>query len=137
MNIKSKTVICKEIEDFKLEHQGEYCEYYIGITNNPTRRLVEENELKEHINSGKLTSNVWYLANTGENKIAVEIEVAFQNLGMKEYKSGSKGKENTTYIYCFKLNNNINLDKENLKGMVKQKLNALLENQQKNKKNEK
>lgn len=132
MNIKSKIVICKEIEDFKLQHEGEYCEYYIGITNNPTRRLVEKNELNEHITSGKLTSNTWYLANTGENKIAIEIEVKFQTLGMKEFNPESKGKANTTYIYCFKLDNNINAEKEKLKSVLKQKLNIILENQTKN-----
>lgn len=102
MEVSTKEQICLAIEAFKTKHGGEYSEYYIGITNNPVRRLIEGSEIIEHVNSGKLDSDIFHISNTGKNSIAVEIELEFQEKGMKGHNPESKGVEESIYVYCFK-----------------------------------
>ena len=104
---KDKETIKKNIEQFKQKNGGDYPEYYIGITNDPDRRLMEdlENEkLNEHIKAGIYDAEGEVCVEDAEtNKIAREIEVYFQDLGMQKYNPRSKGIESSRFIYCFKI----------------------------------
>lgn len=104
---KSTETIKKEIEDFKTSQEGEYPDFYIGITNDPRRRLVEKiltKELFEHIRDGRYDGNSpRYQAEAESRDEAVKIELYFQDLGMKGYNPESKGVEDSRYVYCFKI----------------------------------
>ena|SRR5690554_4042588 len=102
---KNKDIIKQEIEDFKNSNEGEYTDYYIGITNNIDRRLQENNEsILEHLRNGRYTKgNPIYTAECVNNDEAVEIERFFQNKGMEKYNPRSFGNDDTKFIYCYKM----------------------------------
>ena len=104
MKQQTKDEICKGIEAHKTKHGGEYEEYYIGITNDLTRRL-DEGIINEHIKAGILDKDTEvYEANAGVNDIAVNIEREFQELkGMQKLNKSSFGIEESIYVYCFKI----------------------------------
>jgi predicted GIY-YIG superfamily endonuclease len=103
---KQKDLIVKEIEDFKNEQGGNYDEYYIGITKDIDRRIVENNtKINEHIRSGIYEKDIpIYSAEAATREIAVEVELYFQDKGkgMQGYNPGAKGVASTKTIYCFK-----------------------------------
>lgn len=104
---KNTDIIKQEIEQFRQDNGGDYPEYYIGITNNPDRRIVEDIEdevLNEHIRAGIYDGDSpKYVEEAESREAAVEIEQHFQTLGMKKYNPRSKGVETTRYVYCFKI----------------------------------
>jgi hypothetical protein len=101
-----KEIIKKEINDFKIKHGGSYQEYYIGITNDLDRRLVENSSiLLEHISNGRYTKGYpLYTSECDSNEDCVEIERFFQDLGMLKFNPRSFGREDSVFIYCFKTN---------------------------------
>lgn len=105
MDVKKRSTICEEIDFFVSTNGGDNSEFYIGITNNLSRRIVEDEELSEHINDGSLkVGSPIYQANAGTRNIAVSIEQTFQEMGMQKYNPRAKGVEDSKYVYCFKLN---------------------------------
>ncbi|WP_343748003.1 GIY-YIG nuclease family protein [Fluviicola sp.] len=113
---KSTETIKEEIEDFKTSQGGDYPEFYIGITNNPQRRLVENilvEELFEHISAGRYKdTDPCYQAEAESRDEAVEIERYFQKLGMQGFNPRSKGVESSCYVYCFKISEDYQLIQE-------------------------
>ena len=113
---KSTETIKKEIEDFKTSQGGDYPEFYIGITNDPQRRLVENiltTELFEHVRDGRYEKDSpLYNAEAESRDEAVEIELYFQDLGMQGYNPESKGVEDSHFVYCFKIAEGYELIKE-------------------------
>lgn len=113
---KNTETIKREIEDFKTSQGGDYNEFYIGITNDPQRRLVENiliKELVEHVNSGLFKENSpHYQAEAESRDKAVEIERFFQSLGMQGYNPRSFGRETSNNVYCFKIAEDYDLIKE-------------------------
>lgn len=108
MEVKDKNKIREEIESFTKEHGGNYSAYYIGITNNLDRR-IEECIINEHIKSGLYDPNTLrYEAKAESRDIAFAIEKEFQDNGMERYNPGGKGKEDSQYIYCFKMKDRLN-----------------------------
>lgn len=104
---KDTETIKKEIEQFRQDNEGDYPDYYIGITNNPDRRIVEDIEdeiLNEHIKAGIYDGNSPKYVEEAESRAAVvEIEQHFQELGMKKNNPRAKGVETTRFVYCFKI----------------------------------
>lgn len=113
---KSTETIKREIEDFKTSQGGDYSEFYIGITNDPQRRLVENiltAELFEHVRAGRYKENgSCYQAEAESRNEAVEIERHFQHLGMQGFNPRSRGIESSCYIYCFKISEDYKLIQE-------------------------
>jgi hypothetical protein len=113
---KSTETIKEEIEKFKASQGGDYPEFYIGITNDPQRRLVENiliKELVEHVNSGLFKENSpHYQAEAESRDEAVKIERHFQHLGMKGYNPRSFGRETSNNVYCFKIAEDFSLIQE-------------------------
>jgi hypothetical protein len=103
-----KEIIKAEIESFKSENGGGYADYYIGITNDINRRLVESSPIVlEHLKNGWYTKGFpFYSAECDSNDDAVKIERFFQNLGMLKFNPSSYGVEESVFIYCFKINEN-------------------------------
>lgn len=99
--------IKQEIEQFRQDNGGDYPEYYIGITNNPDRRIVEDMEdedLNEHIKAGTYDGDSpKYVEEAESREAAVEVEQHFQGLKMKKYNSRAKGVDNSRFVYCFKI----------------------------------
>lgn len=102
---KDIETIKEEIEDFKTENGGDYADYYIGITNDINRRMVESNEqIVEHIQNGEYTvGNPTYTEECESRDDAVEIERHFQSKGMEKFNPRSFGVEESKYIYCYKM----------------------------------
>ena len=99
---KKKHVILKEIEAFVAKHGGNYKDYYIGITKHVDQRLVEIN-IDEHAQAGNyVKGHAYYSAEAESRDVANEIEIEFQQKGMKGQGS-SKGRKSSKYVYCFKL----------------------------------
>lgn len=92
-----------EIEEFKTKNGGAYSDYYIGITNSPERRLVED-VLNEHLHSGKYKEGApYYCAESESREEANKIELYFQDKKMQGYSHSAKGVEDSKFVYCFKL----------------------------------
>jgi len=102
---KQKQIIIEDIEKFKIDNEGEYPDYYIGITNNINRRMVEQSEvIQEHLQKGEYTdSSPLYTEECENREEAVEIERYFQDKGMLKYNPRSVGIKKSIYIYCYKL----------------------------------
>lgn len=102
---KDKATIKEEIEEFKTTYGGDYSDYYIGITKHINQRLVEGNEtIKEHLAKGEFTKgNPTYSDECLNREVAVEIEHEFQAKGMLKYNPRSVGKEDSKFIYCYKM----------------------------------
>lgn len=95
-----------DIEAFKTTNGGSYSDYYIGITNNVKRRIVENisNYLVEHLNAGRYTANAikeHWECETRNN--ALEVEEHFHTLGMRGEGPGGHGVGTSRYVYCFKM----------------------------------
>jgi predicted GIY-YIG superfamily endonuclease len=104
---KDNETVKKEIEAFKSENGGNYDDYYIGITNNISRRIYEDVLILDHISNGWLTvNNEVYNAECESRDHAVEVELHFQDLGMYKKNASAKGTTDSKYIYCFKLDEN-------------------------------
>ena len=77
----------------KQSSKSYYDEFYIGITNDPQRRLAEHN-VDPH--TGRF---VWYEAT---NKTTAQtVEEYFLSKGMKGDTGG--GQLNSTYVYCYEI----------------------------------
>lgn len=101
--IKNKHQISMEIEKFRSDQGGDYSEFYIGITRDVERRIYET-WIREHIRDGIYDpESPKYVAQTASRDVAFDIEAEFQKLGMLKYNPGGRGKEDSRYIYCFKL----------------------------------
>jgi hypothetical protein len=120
-----KSVIVKDIEDFVAKNGGKYEDYYVGITNNLERRLIEGSELfAEHIKSGRYKTNSPLFYGEAESRdIAFEIEVGFQKKGMLKYNPGGRGTEDSKIIYCFKQDPDFQLLNERKKERMKYLMN--------------
>lgn len=120
--VQDKETIIKEIKQFVKDKGGNYPDYYIGITNDPERRLNENNisesrEINEHRNDGIYTDDMPYEKwECKDRDTAVEIERDFQDLGMRKYNALSFGVEESRYVYCFKL------DKGNIRRLMNENL---------------
>lgn len=107
MKPKQENTIKTEIEKFKIDHGGDYSNYYIGITRSLDRRIIEAS-LTEHIRVGIYDPETpRYEAKAESRDIAFKIETEFQKKGMKQYNAAGKGKEDSFYIYCFKIKSEI------------------------------
>ncbi len=86
-----------EIESAIHEHRsiygGSFSQWYIGITDNPKRRLEEHEQRYDHI----LNPNYW-TANSKE--IAAQVEKWGLNQNMQGNTGGGNG--NSYYVYIFK-----------------------------------
>lgn len=102
---KDNETIEKEIEAFKSKNDGDYPDYYIGITKDLDKRLFEDNSaLLEHISAGKYTEGKpYYSAETESRDDASEIETYFQAKGMLGFNPAGRGDEESKFIYCFKI----------------------------------
>lgn len=102
---KHTEVIKQEIEDFKINNGGGYDDYYIGITNNIDRRLIENNAaIVEHLNKGEYSKgNPTYTEECLGRDEAVEIERFFQAKGMLQYNPRSFGVDASKFVYCYKM----------------------------------
>lgn len=109
---KETEKIKHEIEEFKTENGGAYSDYYIGITNSPERRLVED-VLNEHLNSGKYKEGApYYCAESESRAEANKIELYFQSKNMQGYNPPAKGVDDSKFVYCFKLDETNKLNEE-------------------------
>ncbi len=110
---KDIETIKNEIETFKSQNGGNYQDYYIGITNDVERRLVETDEtIIEHKRNGEYTQgDPTYKAECYNRDEAVEIEQYFQIKGMQKFNPRSVGVDESKFIYCYKMT-------EENKGMV-------------------
>lgn len=102
---KDIETIKEEIENFKIENGGKYSDYYIGITKDIDRRMVESNgQIDEHIQNGEYTiGNPTYTEECVSSDDAIEIERHFQSKGMEKFNPRSFGVEESKYIYCYKM----------------------------------
>lgn len=104
----TKKDIILGIEAFVERNGGVYSNYYIGITNNPERRINENETLFEHLESGNLKDDdpleIW---ESESRDMAVIIEQHFQKEGMKGFNPASIGVEDSKYVYCFKKDNSL------------------------------
>lgn len=111
MEVKDKNEIRKEIKSFAKMNGGSYSDYYIGITRNLERRIYED-VINEHIRNGLYDPDTpLYVARAKSRDIAFSIEKEFQYGGMKRYNPGGKGKEDSEYIYCFRIKTALNDNK--------------------------
>ena len=103
-----KEIIKDQIKRFKNENGGDYNDYYIGITNDINRRIVEDSVIiLEHVRNGWYTENSpLYTGECDSNYDAVEVERFFQELGMLKNNPRSFGVKESVFIYCFKINEN-------------------------------
>jgi hypothetical protein len=116
--VKETEIIKLEIETFKNENGGVYSDYYIGITNSPERRLVED-VLNEHLHSGKYKEGAPYYCAESESRAAAnKIELYFQDKNMQGYNPPAKGIEESKFVYCFKLNDKLNEEKTKMKHLM-------------------
>lgn len=102
---KDKEVIKNEIEEFVKENGGTYADYYIGITKNIERRIVENNEsVIEHLQKGEYTEgNPIYSEECVNRDEAMEIERFFQDKRMEKFNPRSFGVDESKFIYCYKM----------------------------------
>jgi hypothetical protein len=123
--VKDTKTIIQEIEDFKTDNGGDYTDYYIGITNNIDRRLIEnDSKVLEHMSSGKYKKgDLYYSAETESRDEAVSIELHFQNIGMQGFNPAAKGVEASKYIYSFKICDESKLLLEKKKNRMKHLMN--------------
>jgi predicted GIY-YIG superfamily endonuclease len=103
-----KTInIIDEIHSFVAKNGGDYKYYYIGITNDPERRIVEDANsiVMEHIANGRYTRGMpWYHAECLDQPTATRVEEHFQlSWGMKKHNPRSRGKPESKFVYCFKM----------------------------------
>lgn len=98
-----KDQVITEVEAFKEANGGNYSDYYIGITNDVARRIVE-GYLTEHLNAGRYTADApkrhWDCETRDK---ALEVEAHFHALGMRGKGPGGHGIEESKFVYCFKM----------------------------------
>ncbi len=71
-----------------------YKDLYIGITNEPERRLFEEHRVdKEH--------DFWLYAQCDSEDVSREVEAHYLDLGMRGGKGGGAGDGSSQYVYCY------------------------------------
>lgn len=87
----NKNVLIKKIEDFIRNKGGQYSAFYVGITDDPKRRL-EEHEVTSEPS----------IAHQGDSHEAVrEAEEYFLEKGTKGGEGG--GDKNSDFIYAYKI----------------------------------
>lgn len=68
-----------------------YKKYYVGISNDPRRRLFNEHNVNE--------KGVWIICPADSDTVARDVEKYFLDLGMDGGPGG--GDETATYVYCY------------------------------------
>lgn len=90
----------KQINDFITHHGGSYSSWYVGISENPRRRLFQEHNVDEN-------KDTWIFRQANSHHIARNVERYFvQNLGTDGGTGG--GDEDADVVYAYKKNMHTN-----------------------------
>lgn len=84
-----------EFEEYMEKNGGYYSDWYVGITDNPQKRLFQDHNVKEK-------NDQWLFQHCGSASDAAEVVKYFLKKGC-DGKSGG-GDYNTTYAYAYKKN---------------------------------
>jgi hypothetical protein len=87
--INNETII-QEIDRFILRFEGIYSNFYVGITDNPMRRIHDEHEIGQAI--------PYFFKEAENTETARMIERYFIDHGC----DGGEGNEDSVYIYAYK-----------------------------------
>ena len=92
-----RTIVADIDQHLSTSTKGYYSDFYIGITNNVSRRLFEEHNVSR--------DNAWWIYCEAEDKqTAQDVEEHYLQKGMKGDTGG--GTSQSTFVYCYEITNN-------------------------------
>jgi len=91
--------VIAEIEKYMRQFSGYYSDWYVGITEDPRKRLFEDHQVKEK-------GDLWIYQDCGSESNAREVEEYFLKKGCDGGTGG--GDYKTTYAYAYKKNPHTN-----------------------------
>ena len=96
MEIKDKETIKNEIKDHILKREGTYPKWYVGITTDTDRRLIQEHNVSQK-------NGIWIRRNAETLSKAEEIEKYFTEDLTTDGAPGG-GTDDSIYVYAYKKN---------------------------------
>lgn len=92
MEANDKEIIERIDEHLKNSGRRYYSDFYIGITNDPERRLFDEHKVKK--------DGMWWIYSKADNiETAREVEKYYLDKGMRGGDGG--GDDTSVYVYCY------------------------------------
>lgn len=89
-----RTIINKIDNHLKVGGGQFYQDFYVGITNDPERRLFKEHKV--------LKDNAWWIYSKADTSdIAKEVEKHYLELGLRGGTGG--GDNDATFVYCYRV----------------------------------
>lgn len=97
---KSEEEIKKEIENYIQKCGGSYSDWYVGITEDPSRRLFEEHGVRKD-------TDAWIYRQTASHETARRIEEYLVGILGTDGGPGGGGQE-AVYVYAYKKKSHTN-----------------------------